>query len=178
MTSRAKVTTGTDASMAATANPSQLPNIGKPRSPLPTSTPAVMPSGSSADAGTTSDAAPASGSDDAGSSFDNLDMTDASLKGTLGILRVGSEPTPNNLLSVFVGLKNKTAHILKIEVQTIYKDKSGNELNAGSWIPMTLKPHEETEYRSASISELATDFLVRVRRAQEPSPDAQTNDGQ
>jgi len=91
-------------------------------------------------------------------------VVDASLKGKLAILRVGSEPTPNNLLSVFAGLKNRTAHPLALEVQTIYRDKAGNELNAGSWIPMTLKPHEETDYRSASISTEATDFLIRIRR--------------
>ena len=110
------------------------------------------------------------GGADAGSGFDNVEIADASLNGKLTVLRVGSQPTPNNLLSVFAGLKNKTAHRLDLEVQTIYKDKEGNALNSGSWIPMTLKPHEEQEYRSASISELATDFLVRVRRA--PKPDA------
>jgi len=102
---------------------------------------------------------------DAGSGFENLDVMDASLNGKMAILRVGSEPSANNLLSVFAGLKNKTTHRLALEVETIYKDKAGNALNAGSWIAMTLKPHEEKEYRSASISEQAVDFLIRVRRA-------------
>jgi hypothetical protein len=102
---------------------------------------------------------------DIGSTFDNLEITDDSLKAKLGITRVGSQPSANDLLSVFAGLKNKTGQSLKIEVQTLYKDKDGNPLNAGSWIPMTLKPHEETEYRSTSISADAVDFLVRVRRA-------------
>lgn len=104
---------------------------------------------------------------DSGSGFDNLDIVDSSLKGKLAILRVGSEPTANNLLSVFAGLKNKTTHPLSIEVQTLYKDKVGSPLNDGSWIPMTLKPHEETEYRSASISADAADFLIRIRRARD-----------
>lgn len=108
------------------------------------------------------------GGSDADSSFDNLDVVDDGLKGKLAILRVGSEPSANNLLSVFAGLKNKTARRLNLEVQTIYKDQEGNELNAGSWIPMTLKPHEEREYRSTSITEQAVDFLIRIRRA--PSP--------
>jgi hypothetical protein len=127
---------------------------------------------------TTADAGQGSGSTDDSSSFDNLEMTDESLKGKLTVLRVGSEPTANNLLSVFVGLKNKTGQVINIEVQTIYKDKSGNSLNAGSWIPMTLKPHEETEYRSASISEFAVDFLVRVRRSSDVSPDAPVDETQ
>jgi len=103
---------------------------------------------------------------DAGSTFDNLELVDASLKGKLAVLRVGSDPSTNNLLAVFAGLKNRTAKPLALEVQTIYKDKSGAALNAGSWVPLTLKPHEETEYRSSSISTDADDFLVRVRRAQ------------
>jgi hypothetical protein len=105
------------------------------------------------------------GGSDADSSFDNLDVMDDSLKGKLAVVRVGSEPSANNLLSVFAGLKNKTARRLSLEVQTIYKDQEGNALNAGSWIPMTLKPHEEREYRSTSITEAAVDFLIRVRRA-------------
>jgi hypothetical protein len=102
---------------------------------------------------------------DADSSFDNLDLVDDSLKGKLAVMRVGSEPSANDLLSVFAGLKNKTARRLNLEVQTIYKDQDGNALNAGSWIPMTLKPHEEREYRSTSITVAAVDFLIRVRRA-------------
>jgi hypothetical protein len=101
---------------------------------------------------------------DGGLSFDNLDVLDGSLNGKLEILRVGSEPTANNLLSVFAGLKNKTSENLYLDVQTVYKDKSGNSLNRGSWVPMMLKPHAETEYRSASISEAAVDFVVRIRR--------------
>jgi hypothetical protein len=102
---------------------------------------------------------------DAGSSFDNLDVVDAGLNGKVAILRVGSELGENKLLSVFAGLKNRTAQRLALEVETIYKGKADNALNAGSWIALTLKPHEEREYRSASISEEAVDFLIRVRRA-------------
>ncbi len=114
------------------------------------------------------DVAPRTDRTDIGSTFDNLEITDDSLKGKLAILRVGSEPSANDHLSVFVGLKNRTSHPLALQVQTLYKDKAGDSLNAGSWIPMTLKSHEETEYRSTSISADAVDFLVRVRRA----PDA------
>lgn len=102
---------------------------------------------------------------DAGSSFDNLELVDESLNGKLAILRVGSQPTDTNLLGVFAGLKNKTARRLNLEVQTIYKDKSDTPLNKGSWISLTLQPHEETEYHSASISDQAVDFLIRIRRA-------------
>lgn len=105
---------------------------------------------------------------DADSNFDNLEIVDAGLNGKLAVLRVGSERTSTNLLEVFAGLKNKTAHVLKIEVQTIYKDKFGTPLSEGkgSWVPIKLKPHGEMEYRSASISEDvdATNFLIRIRR--------------
>ncbi len=112
-----------------------------------------------------SDVAPKTDRADLGSTFDNLEMADDSLKGKLAVLRVGSEPSPNDLLSVFAGLKNRTSQPLTFQVQTLYKDKTGNSLNGGSWISMTLKPHEETEYRSTSISAEAVDFLVRIRRA-------------
>ncbi len=108
---------------------------------------------------------------DTGSHFDNIDIVDATLAGKVSVTRVGSEPSPNNLLSVFAGLKNKTSHRLDLEVETIYQDVSGNSLNAGSWIHLSLMPYEEKEYRSTSISEpfdpdaMTAHFLIRVRRA-------------
>jgi hypothetical protein len=108
-------------------------------------------------------AKPAS-ADDALPDFDNLEIVDAALNAKLGVLRVGSATGENNVLTVFAGLRNKSSHKLVLEVETIYKDKAGNELNTGSWIRVTLKPHEESDYRSASISEAAVDFLIRVRR--------------
>ena len=108
---------------------------------------------------------------DNGSSFDDVDIIDSVLNGKLTILRVGSEATPTGLLSVFVGLRNKTARDLNIQVETIYKDPEGNPVNAGSWITLTLKPHEEREYRSTSISVrydpnvMDANFIIRIRRA-------------
>ena len=101
---------------------------------------------------------------DLDSSFDNLDVIDPSLKGQLAVLRVGSEVGENKLLSIFAGLKNKTVHQLNLEMETIYKDKDDNPLNAGSWIPFTLGPREEKEYHSTAITVDAVDFLVRGRR--------------
>lgn len=101
--------------------------------------------------------------------FDNLEVVGNGLRGRLAITRIGSQPTANNLLSVFLGLKNKTSAKLSVDVQTIYKDKSGQELNQGSWISIRLQPHESTEYHSTSIDEGADDFLVRVRLVQTSS---------
>jgi hypothetical protein len=97
------------------------------------------------------------------STFDNIEIVDASLVGKIGITRVGSQPSDNGLLSVFAGFKNKTERKLNLEVETVYKDSSGNSLNTASWIPMTLKPHEEMGYRSSSITDQANDFLIRIR---------------
>ncbi len=100
--------------------------------------------------------------------FDNVDVIDSNLKGKLAVLRTGGEIGPTKLLSIFVALRNKTGHTLELEIETIYKDGYGNALNHGSWIPFTLKAHEDKEYHSTSISELATadsDYLVRVRTA-------------
>lgn len=116
-----------------------------------------------------SDAAVAPADTDSGSTFDNLEIVDASLKGKLGISRVGSQVADNKLLTVFAGFKNKTSRKLSLEVMTIYKDQTGAALNAASWIPVTLKANEEREYRSSSITEQAVDFMVRIRRAQGPA---------
>ncbi|MCE0522153.1 MAG: hypothetical protein LV480_04510 [Methylacidiphilales bacterium] len=108
---------------------------------------------------------------DAGSSFDKLNFVDPDLDQEVDVLRVGSEVGANNLLSVFAGFKNKTEHTLKLEVKTVYQDKEGNALNPGSWISITLKPDEEKEYHSTAISELAVDFVIRVRHRTSASAD-------
>jgi len=111
---------------------------------------------------------------DAGSTFDNLEIVDTTLNAKVAVLRVGSQLADNNLLTVFAGLKNKTERRVALEVETIYKDKAGNTLNSGSWIPLTLDAHEEKDYRSTAISVDAVDFLIRVRRAVKPVVPAHT----
>jgi hypothetical protein len=103
---------------------------------------------------------------DSEAGFDNVDVLDASLNSQLSVVRVGSQRTNMNLLSIFASLKNMTAHSLTIQAQTLYKDGDGNWLDGGKagWLTLELKPHEELEYRSASLSEEAQDFLVRIRR--------------
>jgi len=102
---------------------------------------------------------------DKDSDFDNLEVVDPFLANRIALLRIGSQRGPTGLLGVFAGLKNKTAHRLEIEIETIYKDQSGNELNTGSWIHLTLPPNAVQDYRSSAISAAAVDFLIRVRRA-------------
>jgi hypothetical protein len=97
--------------------------------------------------------------------FDNVQVMDASLDGKISVTRVGSDRTNTNLLSIFADLKNLTGRSLRVEAQTLYKDSDGNWIDGGraGWVPLELKPGEEFEYRSASLSEAAEDFLVRIR---------------
>ena len=123
---------------------------------------------------------PTNDSPDDISDFDNLELN-AALKNKLAVLRVGSGLTESHLLSVFAGVKNKSTRPLTIEVQTIYRDKDGHQLTDGrsSWIPITLRPHQETQYRSMAISEQASDFLVRIRNAAPtPAPESPATDAQ
>jgi hypothetical protein len=146
-----------------TVTPSAPSSASVPPAP-PAASPAPLQTSSGAPVTTSPGAA---GSSDTSTAFDNVELVNANLADKLGILRVGSSRTDGDLLSVFVGLKNHTGRVLEVEVQTIYKDKSGQALTegSGSWIPMRLKPHEEAQYRSVAISEDATDFMVRIRRA-------------
>ena len=120
--------------------------------------------------GSTSSFQPFGPDTDASSDFDNLEIAPATLKDKLTVMRVGSDRTEDNLLTVFAGLKNKSSHSLQLEVQTIYKDKADHSLTSGtrSWVPITLKPHGQTQYRSVAISQDAADYMVRIR----PAPDS------
>jgi len=97
--------------------------------------------------------------------LNDLDIVDDALKPKLDLVRIGAQRGTNNLLVVFLGLSNKTARKIDVEVETVYKDKSGNALNTGSWIHFTVQAHGQLDYRSTAISEAAVDFLIRVRRA-------------
>lgn len=104
---------------------------------------------------------------DRDSDFNNIEIVDPALPSKIELVRIGSNRGSNNLLGVFAGLKNKTERKLELEIETIYKDQAGNELNTGSWIHVTVSPHAEQDYRSSAISEAAVDFLIRVRRARQ-----------
>lgn len=109
------------------------------------------------------------GATDKDSDFNNIEIVDSALESKVELVRVGSRRNTSNVLEVFAGLRNKTARRVDLEVETIYKDQSGNELNTGSWMHLTLQPHEQQDYRSAAIQEAAVDFLIRVRRARAAS---------
>jgi hypothetical protein len=99
------------------------------------------------------------------SGFDNVDLLDGSLTGKLGVMRVGSDRSDENTLSILAALKNLTDHPLRLEAQTLYKDANGNWMNGGcaGWIALELKPHGQLNYRSESLSVEAQNFLVRIR---------------
>lgn len=114
-----------------------------------------------------STAAAATGQGDSGEvdiDATKVEFVDGSLKPKLEVLRTGSRRTSSKLLAVFVGVRNNTGRTLAFEVATIYRDKNGNALNRGSWIRLSLKPHEEIDYKSSSLSDDAADFTVRVRK--------------
>ena len=104
---------------------------------------------------------------DNASGFDNVDLLDDGLTGKLSVLRVGSDRSDENLLSILAALKNLTGRPLRLEAQTVYKDANGNWMNGGraGWISLELKPHSQLNYRSESLSVDAKDFLVRIRMA-------------
>jgi hypothetical protein len=112
------------------------------------------------------------------SDVENLEIVGDGLKGKLAVLRVGAARNDSNLLSVFAGVKNETSRRLEVQMQTLYRDKDGNSLSDGhaSWIPLTLKPHEQTQYRSVALTPDATDFLVRIRHAPSASEPEKPSD--
>jgi hypothetical protein len=122
-----------------------------------------LPADPSDDLGGSPGSAGAGGDKD--SDFNNIEIVDPALESKLDVVRIGSRRGANNLLGVFAGLKNKTAHKLELEIETIYRDSAGNDLNTGSWIHLTLDARAQQDYRSAAISEAAVDFLIRVRVA-------------
>ena len=106
---------------------------------------------------------------DTASGFDNVDLIDASLTGKLCIVRVGSDRSDENLLSILAALKNLTGRTLRLEAQTVYRDADGSWINGGraGWIALDLKPHGELNYRSEALS-------GRGKRLSRPHPNCRT----
>jgi hypothetical protein len=113
------------------------------------------------------DAAAAPPPADNASGFANIDLDDA-FNGKLVVLRANSDRSDNNLLSVSATLKNVTNRTILAEVGTCYADATGTWLNGGhaGWLTFKLKPHMQFEYRSASMSDAASAYLVRIRTAE------------
>ena len=111
--------------------------------------------------------------------LDKVEILDASLKPKLTFQRMSSHRAPNKLLDVSVNVHNNTGNVVLFEAETIFKDKDGTPLNKGSCIDFSLKPYDEIDYRSTSISEKAVDFTICLRSspapATPPAPDANAN---
>jgi hypothetical protein len=95
----------------------------------------------------------------------HIDLVDPALDRRLEVVNIDATRGGNNLLAITATLRNKTGARLSIAVETIYRDKQGSDLNAGTWLHLTLGPHEVHKYRSSAIAEAAVDFLIRVRPA-------------
>jgi hypothetical protein len=73
------------------------------------------------------------------------------------------------LLKIQLGLRNRTNdEQLQIQVQTIFKDKSGLVLNSESgaeapWQTLTLGPNELVYYTQQALQPEAVQYTVRVR---------------
>ena len=100
---------------------------------------------------------------DLDNSFENVQLLDDTLNSKIEVTRVGSQPSRNGLLSVFAGFRNKTDHRLDLDIETIYKDNAGRQLNNASWLEIKIDAHQEQSYLSSSISEEAVGFTIRIR---------------
>src|ERR1700679_539212 len=55
----------------------------------------------------------------------NIDIVDDVLKPKLDLVHVEAQRGRNNLLVVTLSLSNKTGHKVDVEMETVYRDKSG-----------------------------------------------------
>ncbi len=129
----------------------------------PTPTPTPVPSAPGANTGDVSGNS-SGDSGDSDSDFDGVHFVDKKLAGLIKVERVNTELSPMKLLTVYVAFKNKTHKAIDIQVQTNYADVDKKPLSGeDSWIDLTLKPREESEYCSVALSADARSYLVQVR---------------
>ncbi len=92
-------------------------------------------------------------------------LLDYNSRWRLRIVRHAVERDNNNLLTVKLGIENSKNKDDIVDIQTIFKDKDGFELEQTNWEPVLLHRRKVTDYTVTSLSAQAADYTVLVRKS-------------
>ena len=93
-------------------------------------------------------------------------LLDYNSRWRLRIVRHAIERDQNNLLIVKLGIENAKNKNDVVDIQTIFKDKDGFELEQTNWEPVLLHRRKVTDYTITSMTSNAVDYTVLVRKSQ------------
>ncbi len=92
---------------------------------------------------------------------------DAALKRKARLVQLKVERTEADLLRVRLGIPNHDDDSLWIDIQVLFYDADGFELEKTNWQPLLLQTDQVTYFDTVSLSSQARDYNVFLRNARE-----------
>ncbi len=92
---------------------------------------------------------------------------DAALKRKARLVQLKVERTEADLLRVRLGILNHDDDSLWIDIQVLFYDADGFELEKTNWQPLLLQTDQVTYFDTVSLSSQARDYNVFLRNARE-----------
>jgi hypothetical protein len=94
---------------------------------------------------------------------DKVVYKDFSSKINFGVVALKQSKLEGGQLKVQLRIENWTDDDIWCEVQTIFKDKSGFEIEKTNYAPILFKRRQVNDYQTNSISSDAEDFNIIIR---------------
>lgn len=98
-----------------------------------------------------------------------IQFESSTTKDLIHIARVDTKRVGSGLLKVIVTLRNRTKKNLWADVRTSFLDKDRHVLESTNWEPILLEARTVSEYTCTSLSDLAADYQIIIRKPKESS---------
>ncbi|NQU75655.1 MAG: hypothetical protein HQ546_04970 [Planctomycetes bacterium] len=92
---------------------------------------------------------------------------DSKLSRHLRVVHHKAERTNGGLLQVKLGLDNADDDQLWCDIQVVFRDSDGFEIESTNWQPLLLTADQVTYYETKSLSPKAADYTVFLKNARE-----------
>ncbi len=84
----------------------------------------------------------------------------------IAIDRHAKTTSPTGLLKVEIEIRNRTDHILRLDVQTKYFGQNGAQVDESAREVIVLRPQESKSYSNSTLREAAQTYRVEIAGAQ------------
>lgn len=83
------------------------------------------------------------------------------------ILAQKTELTEDNRLKVYCEIRNMKEKMLKVQIQTVFRDEQGFQIGDDTnWELILIPGYATYAYKTAAFSSKAKDYTIRIRKAQ------------
>ena len=120
-------------------------------------------------AGCTTEPAELSSEDNPYLTQGRIQFESSTTKHLIRIARVDTKRVGSGLLKVIVTMRNTTKKNLWADMRTTFLDSDNHKLESTNWEPILLEARTVTEYTCTSLSNLAADYQIIIRKPKKTS---------